>query len=296
MKYCIQYDKNFRYNDIIDEVIFHYDDYKDNLLNEIGKQKWKTNQRIIVHIGNYVSDYIPLLRKIMKDYNNFAVLLTSPYEKEKELKEYNIPFFYDTYADTADEVYGLIKRGVSDIYITESLAFNIAEVGQYCKNKGVNVRVIPNIAQYKIGFKNQIPDPYKFFVRPEDVEIYEPFVDVFEIISPLNRQSIIYEIYKNGQWMGDLGQLIVGFDEPFYNSGLVPFFGPERLKCRQKCMQEKCNLCQQMKELSDSFYKNNLEIKKPIDKEWKNETKSHKKIVQFVKETASDIDTKISKE
>lgn len=296
MKYCVQYDKNFRYNDIIDEVIFHYNDYKDNLLDEIKKQEWKDNQRIIIHIGDNAIDYIPLLRKVMKDYNNFAVLITAPYEKEQELKEYNIPFFYDTYANTIDEVYGLIKRGVSDVYISESLAFNIAEVSKYCKDKKINVRIIPNIAQYKIGFRKEIPDPYKFFVRPEDVECYEPLVDVFEIISSLDRQSVLYEIYRNGQWMGDLSQLIVGLNEPFYNSGLVPFFGPERLKCRQKCMLEKCNLCQQMKELSERFYNDNLEIKKPIDKEWKNETRSHKKIVQFIEETAAANNAEVSEE
>lgn len=296
MKYCVQYDKNFRYNDIIDEVIFHYNDYKDNLLDEIKKQEWKDNQRIIIHIGDNAIDYIPLLRKVMKDYNNFAVLITAPYEKEQELKEYNIPFFYDTYANTIDEVYGLIKRGVSDVYISESLAFNIAEVSKYCKDKKINVRIIPNIAQYKIGFRKEIPDPYKFFVRPEDVECYEPLVDVFEIISSLDRQSVLYEIYRNGQWMGDLSQLIVGLNEPFYNSGLVPFFGPERLKCRQKCMLEKCNLCQQMKELSERFYNDNLEIKKPIDKEWKNETRSHKEIVQFIEETAAANNAEVSEE
>lgn len=300
MKYCVQYDKNFRYNDIIDEVIFHYDDYKDNLIDEIKKQEWKDNQRIIIHINfNQITvDVFPLLRLCKKEHDNLTVLSEHYMRNDitDKLKEYEIPFFYSVYVNTADEVYGLIKNGISDIYITESLAFNLAEISPYCKSKNVSIRIIPNIAQYKIGYKNVIPDPYKFFVRPEDIECYEPLVDVFEIVAPLDRQSVLYEIYRNGQWMGDLSQLIVGLNEPFYNSGLVPFFGPERLKCRQKCMLEKCNLCQQMKELSERFYNDNLEIKKPIDKEWKNETRSHKEIVQFIEETAATNNVEVSEE
>ena len=32
MKYCINYYKDFRYDDIIDEVIFNYGDYRETLV------------------------------------------------------------------------------------------------------------------------------------------------------------------------------------------------------------------------------------------------------------------------
>ena len=59
-------------------------------------------------------------------------------------------------------------------------------------------------------------------------------------------------------------------------------------------MQEKCNLCQQMKELSDKIYNHNLVVKIPKDKEWKNETRTHKEIVQLIEKTASDGNDEIS--
>lgn len=293
MKYCIDYNKNFRYNDIIDEIIC----YGTNILEEIKEQKWKDNQRIIVDIIAEGEKGIPAIRMFMKEHPNTVVRIDT-YQKdiENELKNLDVPFFYDSYCNTADEVYGLIQKGITDVYITESLAFNLAEIGAYCKSKNVKVRIIPNIAQYKNGFGDYVPDPCKFFVRPEDTYLYEPFVDVFQFIAPKDRISIIYEIYRNRQWAGDLSQLIVGFKEPFYNTGIVPLFGERRLECRQKCMQEKCDLCKQIKELSNKIHSNNLVIKTPIDKEWKNESKTHKEIVRFVEESATSTNDEIPEE
>lgn len=298
MKYCIQYSKNFRYNDVIDEIIFYLSEY--NLLEKIKEQKLKDNQKIIIDITMSLDEpekVIPILKMCEKEHNNFSVRVTLKQEKiANELKTAELSYFYNEYCTSADMVYALINKGASDVYVAEGLAFNLTEIGNYCKSKKVNVRVIPNIAQYKVGFKKDIPDPYKFFVRPEDVNLYEPFVDIFEIIAPEDRVSVIYEIYRNQQWSGDLSQLIIGFNEPFYNSGLIPLFGSERIKCKQKCMQEKCNLCQQMKELSDKIYNHDLVVKTPKDKEWKNETRAYKEIMQLVEKTAPSSDDKVSEE
>lgn len=294
MKYCIQYYKNFRYNDLIDEVVFIY---TSNIVEEIQKQEWTDTQRIIIDICevNITKDNImPILMKCNQIHSISARISFAQEELREQLREAGIPYFYATYANTADEVYALIRKGASDVYITESLAFNITKIGTYCKKKGVAVRIIPNVAQYKIRFKEEIPDPYKFFVRPEDTELYEDYADVFEIIAPQENLSVIYEIYRNKQWMGDLGKLIAGFSEPFLNSTLVPYFGPERLKCGQRCMQEQCNLCQQMKELASKFADNNLVIKREKDKKWKNESKSYKEAVQSLEKTASESSTEVS--
>lgn len=296
MKYCVHYYKNFRYNDVIDEVVINYNNY--DIVEKIQELNLKDSQRIIIDvcIGGEVS-IIPTLQMCMKNHNNLVVRIDIIQEElVNALKDAGIPFFYANYANTFDEVYSMIKRGVSDIYITESLAFNIEKIGEYCKEKNINVRMIPNIAQYKKGFRNDIPDPYKFFVRPEDTKLYTPYVNVFEIIAPEDRLSIIYEIYKNEKWSGDLKQLIVGLDESFYNSGTLPLFGPTRLSCGHKCMLEKCSLCQQAKELADRFEENKLEVKVPKNKEWKYETESYKEAMRIAEKATAADDDKVSKE
>ena len=300
MKYCIPYYKNFRYNDIINEIILNYATYRENIVQVLQEQNWKEEQRIIIDVTlGGTPDIVPILMMCKKEHKNIAIRLDKIQEdliNEMREAEDPIPFFYSNHINTADEVYGAIKKGVSDVYITESLAFNIAEVGKYCKNKGINVRVIPNIAQYRVGYKNEIPDPCKFFIRPEDTDIYEPYVDVFELIGPNDRLSVLFEIYNNKQWLGDLQTLIVGLNESFFNTGLVPYFGPERTKCNQKCMQEKCNLCLQMKDLSDRFKDNKLEITREKHKEWQHETKSYQEAMRIAEKTITDNNDEVPEE
>lgn len=298
MKYCIQYYKNFRHNDIIDEVILDYATYREGIIDKMINQGWKEEQRVIVDVClGGEPDIIPTLKMCQKVHENFAVRLDMIQRSMVEgLREAGIPFFYVNFAKTPDEVYGMIQRGVSDVYITEFLGFSIEKIGKYCKTKGVNVRVIPNLAQYRTGFRSDIPDPYKFFVRPEDVKLYEPYADVFEIISSNDRLSVIYEIYRNGAWNGDLGQLIIGFDDPFPNAGIIPLFGEHRLNCGHKCMQEECSLCKQAKELSEKFVENKLEVIKEKDKEWKHETRSYKEAVQIIEKTTSSDNGEVPEE
>lgn len=275
MKYCVEYYKNFRYNDTVDEVIFSFTSFGGELPREIQKGNWKETQRIIIE-DVYDEEALKLVKICEDIHSNLAIkIYTNQYVEDpdlvKSMREMNIPFFFADYANTADEIFSMIQRGASDVYITESAAFNIIELGEYCKKKGVKVRVIPNIAQSKVNFGTDIPDLYKFFIRPEDTYAYEKYVDVFELIASKDRLSVVFEIYKNKQWLGDLNQLIGGLSISVTNTGLVPYFGEARLGCKQRCMQEKCARCKQMQELAEKFVNHNLEIKGKKDNEWQYE-------------------------
>ena len=295
MKFCVSYYKDFRYNDVVDEIVFSYANFNDGIVNEM--KNWKDEQRIIIDIC-YGGEpkIIPILQMCKKKHENLVIRLSTNMENMvKKLQEAGLPYFFSNYAKTADEVYSMIKRGATDVYVTENLGFNLKDIGFYCKSKRISVRVIPNIAQYAAGFGEEVPDAYKFFVRPEDVDLYDQYVNVFEIVCPNNKLSVTYEIYRNGVWTGDLGQLIIGLREPFYNSGIVDYFGEARIKCQHRCMQEKCQLCQNMKELAGRLYENNLAIESDR-KEWKSETKSYQEIVQLAEKTITNNDVKVSQE
>jgi hypothetical protein len=219
------------------------------------------------------------------NYNNFIDLL----------KEAGIPFFYSDYFTKSDEIYWAIGKGVTDVYITEGLCFDIGDIGKYCREKGVKVRVIPNIAQHAVGCKDGVPDPLKFFIRPEDVRQYEDSIDILELIADTG-QNALYEIYRNGEWRGNLDTLIVGLEDTIYNRSMNPIFGLMRINCHHKCMYGKCRFCLDAVELAELFANNKLAITRPINKEWKNETESYKEIVQSLSGTASESNDEVSEE
>ena len=59
--------------------------------------------------------------------------------------------------------------------------------------KNIQIRVFPNVAQSR----SEIPAIKQFFIRPEDLNAYEPYVDIYEfyrVNSSINT-DVLYEIY-----------------------------------------------------------------------------------------------------
>lgn len=299
MKFCIPYYSSFRYFDVIDEIILQYSEHNENIV-EFVISHYNENQRVIVDITSKllesnINNMIPILKKLQQEHKNMVVKTNS--KTYKELREGALQYFFTDFCRTDDEVYAFIKQGVSDVYIVENLAFNLREMGEYCHKKHVNVRVIPNMAQYAKGQKEWIPAPCKFFIRPEDIDKYEPYVDVFEFVAPGDRLSVLFKIYKSKQWLGDLDKLIIGLGEEFLNNGLIPNFGIERTKCKHRCMREQCFLCIDMQRVAKQFDNSGVEIKRKRDKEWmKDESEVNKEISESIKETATTNVNEVSEE
>lgn len=290
MNYSIKYNKNFKYYDVLDEVIFNFNKYSDKIVEEIGNSKWK-NMRVVLDITSCddSQDILPALNMCKKKHPNLVIkLMPSQKMQLKKIKENNFSFFFDTFVNTQDEVYGIIQKGASDIYITESLAFNIKTIGQFCKKKGVRVRVIPNIAQHSLGYSSEIPDIYKFFIRPEDVKYYEPYVDTFELLTKENKTNVVFEVYKNEVWRGDLSLLIDGISDSINNQCLLPDFGQIRLNCEQICMYEQCNLCKKHQAVSKVLEEMDTYIKNPENKEWQKHTNIEKERENYLKTIFKD--------
>jgi hypothetical protein len=114
-----------------------------------------------------------------------------------------------------------------------------------------------------------IPDAEKFFIRPDDVELYEDYVDTLEFVGPGDRLSVLYEIYTSGKWLGDLKELIMGFKEelPFPNTGVAPYFGQQRIKCKHRCMINQCELCDEIRTVAEMMKDNGLELRRTKEKD-----------------------------
>ncbi len=264
MKYSIRYYKDFRYFNEIDEIILDYHEHNDNIIDFI-KNVYKPFQRIVICLKDKESEIdsaIPILQKLKQEHPNFTVKIT-PLFLDKiviKLKNAGIAFFVDEFCRIKEQVFYLVNLGVSDVYINEDLGFDLIEVSKYCHSQGVLVRVIPNvISQYTKITAECIK---AFFIRPEDIRMYEPCVDICELQGSPDRYSVIYEIYKSGRWQGQLSDIITGFDENANNINIYPSFGQYRLSCKHICMYEKCNLCKEIQSIANELEDKGLEFKK----------------------------------
>lgn len=281
MKYAVPYYRDFKYLKDVDEVIIHWS-IKDDIV-DYAKSKYAQDQRIIISFTDkdmfeFNERVLPILLKLKKEHNNFSMRFDE-FLPNKEtldiLKENEIRFYFSQLCNSWDILYGLSLLGASDVIITEELCFDIVNVSAFCKPRGIKVRVYPNVAQYNGHFiGGQIPDMVKFFVRPEDTPIYEPFVDVFEIWGDFEKLSVLFEIYKQQQWLGKIGDIVIGFNDDVPNPGIMTHFAGIRINCKKKCLQgKKCDICRTMKEIAIKLDENDLRIeseRKSVRKEENN--------------------------
>lgn len=179
----------------------------------------------------------------------------------KRVQDSKIPFFFSNFVTTIDQMHGLIKYNPTDMYICEELGFFLDKVSKILHDNNIKVRVLPNICQS--SFPNT-PSLKTFFIRPEDINIYSTFVDVFELVSDQERQAVLLKIYQQGKWLGKIKEVIPSFKDDLDNRYILNTFGMIRSKCGKRCMYRlgSCNICDHFLNVAESLKNNNIVIKK----------------------------------
>ena len=272
MKYCINYSNKSHIIDKVDEILIRYDK---NKILELFTQfiPAHLNQRVIVQLmeENNIDTIVNNLKKIISIYNEnkdikFDIQL--PFYNQKfmeELKDTNLKYFFKVAANSWDKFTGLISQNVSDIYITDELAFELDKVAEIAHKNNIKVRIYPNVAQSRW---DKLSDILKFFIRPEDIEIYESYVDVCEFYGDKAQQiDTYYKIYQEDKkWFGDLQEIIIGLDSKIDSRYIIPRFAEKRIKCGKDCLKGgKCEMCKRILDLSEQLENAHLIVQ--IDKE-----------------------------
>ena len=272
MKYCINYSNKSHIIDKVDEILIRYDK---NKILELFTQfiPAHLNQRVIVQLieENNIDTIVNNLKKIISIYNEnkdikFDIQL--PFYNQKfmeELKDTNLKYFFKAAANSWDKFTSLISQNVSDIYITDELAFELDKVAEIAHKNNIKVRIYPNVAQSRW---DKLSDILKFFIRPEDIEMYEPYVDVCEFYGDKAQQiDTYYKIYQEDKkWFGDLQEIIIGLDSKIDSRYIIPRFAEKRIKCGKNCLKGgKCEMCKRILDLSEQLENAHLIVQ--IDKE-----------------------------
>ena len=279
MKYCINYSNKSHIIDKVDEILIRYDK---NKILELFTQfiPAHLNQRVIVQLieEDNIDTIVNNLKKIISIYNEnkdikFDIQL--PFYNQKfieELKDTNLKYFFKAAANSWDKFTGLISQNVSDIYITDELAFELDKVAEIVHKNNIKVRIYPNVAQSRW---DKLSDILKFFIRPEDIEMYEPYVDVCEFYGDKAQQiDTYYKIYQEDKkWFGDLQEIIIGLDSKIDSRYIIPRFAEKRIKCGKDCLKGgKCEMCKRILDLSEQLENAHLIVQIDKEKEKRDET------------------------
>lgn len=271
MKYCVDYKKDFRYLNEVDELNIRFrrkdTSLMDFLLSNVGK---RINILIEDEDDFIESNSIKLFDAILiehpeinfalklKDYKSGRVKEIVEIIKDRVVKH---QFFFDTFVKDWDTLLGYIELQPSDIYIVENLCFELGTVSEILHQAGIKVRVFPNVAQ---SSWSNVPDLKKFFIRPDDISFYEGIVDVMEFFGKPDSVSTYYKIYAiDKKWLGKLNEVIISFNDSEIDSRFIlPQFAARRLNCGKRCYKGRpCRTCDAIEELAAVLESHNLMIK-----------------------------------
>lgn len=267
MKYCVQYKQGLKCLTEVDEIRIRLTTkhtIKD-LANFLIEHK---DQRCIIQVpkeydenlavSSEILTWLNLLTKDENVPNNFVLALIYSQESDEVLDKFyerlfnsGIPYLFLNPISDWDTLVGLAGLKPTDLYITNELGFDLQRVAEFLHKNNIQVRCIPNICQSQ--WKNT--HSFKtFFIRPEDVVIYEPYVDVLELYDNVNQSidknviDLYYQLYAiDKKWNDCLHMLIFNYriEDTIHNDIINRYgFHAKRIKCRKKCLKGgKCNYC-----------------------------------------------------
>lgn len=262
MKYALQYYRGCEILDQVDEIIINYYEKDKELINFLNKIL--SYQRLIIDISTLenIDENIEIFKQAFEKNNNIAIKC-SKNQNFNILKENNLSFFFKEGANTWDKLVGYIEAGVSDIYIVDELGFSLRKIKNAYKDCNINIRVYPNIAQsssdlYKNTFK-------KFFIRPEDLYLYENIIDVIEFADiRLKAQPTYLKVYKEGVWNDNLNIIIAGLDIDINTMAMIPLFAESRLNCGKRCALNNCHICDHIQIIAGDLEDNKIFFKTTV--------------------------------
>lgn len=250
MKYAVNYLNRLKLENF-DEIIIDYDKQDRELPTFLQEYSNKTIILSIKQINfeDFYNDKEWIkLNAIYEKNNNFIVRFSElgsfqefNYFLQESIGELKMPYFVGFVVTNYDQLQYMFSQRVCAVYLAEEICFDLTCANGLCKQHKVQVRVFPNVAQSSI---KAAPALKKFFLRPEDVELYSDVIDVLEFWGPLDRQEILAKIYKKGIWNNDLSALILDLDLPIDGRRMPPWFGAIRKDCRRECARTGgCNKC-----------------------------------------------------
>lgn len=193
--------------------------------------------------------FFQLLEEITSSFSKVKIKFKSLeiLELIKEAEEkmnINLNKYYAYPANNSLELESLCERGMSDVIIAGELLFSKDIVNYYKSNYDVEIRAIPNKAQFSdLMFGSGLRSGW---IRPEDLELYSSFIDIIDFKEDdIKKEKIIYSIYaQDKKWDGDLSEIIYGLNTELDSNILEKDFALKRINCNHKCSKDgSCHFC-----------------------------------------------------
>lgn len=248
MKYSVSSRQQPEYLQKCDEIKVMWND-RNIIFDLTEKYPGKTINlcRYLIHSNEDDIDWSEIKKFKTLARDNFVFGLTY-IDEIIECKAHDIEFYYLEPIRSFRELQGLKLFGAKWAFIDAPLFFQMDKV----RAVGLPVRVTANISiREAFPYVDGVPGPW---IRPEDVEAYEPYVDTIEFSRVnLDQERALFRIYaEQKKWPGELGLIVQDINYLGTNRMIPPDLVEKRLNCGQKCMENgNCRLCWRILDLAN---------------------------------------------
>ena len=266
MGFAIPFFRNFKY---LDQNIQFNINYKpdikqlDNFISIYG------THRINLIIQKFDNKDIEIIQILKEKYPDSKIVICIPHYNptiEQLLNQHKFQHYYNELVTMWDKFNGFLSLNVTDIFVAEDLLFSAKILSSKAKKNGKSLRCFCNVCQ---SSWDATPSLKTFFIRPEDISLYNQYIDTFEFYirnNSINNLNTLYEIYtKKQKWLGRLNEIIIGYEGQEDSRFIIPKFGEKRLNCGKKCVQEidgnlTCRICDRIMELEKTLKDKNVAV------------------------------------
>lgn len=253
MSIIVPFSKSFKYPNQDIQWIINYKPKIKELDDFISKNQ---NHRVTLYISDYdMEKDDEIFQALFEKYKESQLVLCFPLfdvELQNHLTKNGFPHYYENTIITWEDFIWFLSLNITDIFIGETVAFDIIQASKMAREKNKRLGVCCNFCDSP---DNQaVPSLKKFFIRPEDFELYSNYVDVFKFTaSSANEINLLYEIYtKDKKWFGKLSEIIKNYTSDEDSRFIIPKFAQKRLSCGRRCLINpgQCKICDRISELS----------------------------------------------
>ena len=177
-------------------------------------------------------------------------------------RDIGVKYYYRFPITTFQELQDMKNAGMCYVILGAPLFFMMDKVKRF----DIPVRHVANVAHTEAYF-SEADGPTGTWIRPEDVEQYEPYIDVIEFMDNLTAEQALYRVYaENHKWSNPLNYVVKDINHPATNRMIPPTLAKARLNCGQRCKENgRCHLCLNTLNLANPEL-----IKKVLDSQEKN--------------------------
>lgn len=249
MNVAIPFKLNYKLNDKIQEFDIFFDPNKNNLDTLIEFIQQFKDKQINIEYRNGIDIKSAAALSKIGDNVRFR-LRAEDITKTRHLQERGCKFFFDNSMAATDWVslyYQVEVEGVSEVYLADSLMYELDRVSMYCHKHNVKTRLVINRVPLTRPVK---PDMwFAPFFRPQDYDVVDTWFDTieFDCGDPVDtdKLNVLYRAYiEKKDWYGRLEELNPDASIDVPCRGIVPQLVDKRAVCGLRCLKGgKCRTC-----------------------------------------------------